>query len=83
MDSHFDRPVVLLCDTWCAALVLTSNTGARGPPSGEWADLAVLESARDLKAQHASILLTFDAVIDALAKAEATGMRQTTTVPKP
>ena len=40
------------------------------PPSGKWADLALLEPARDLKARHASILLTFDAVVDALAKAE-------------
>ncbi|SCX86875.1 iron-sulfur cluster assembly scaffold protein [Microvirga guangxiensis] len=40
------------------------------PPSGKWADLALLEPARDLKARHASILLTFDAVADALAKAE-------------
>ena len=36
------------------------------PPSGKWSDLAYLEPARDLKARHASILLTFDAVIDAL-----------------
>lgn len=41
------------------------------PPSGKWADLALLEPARDLKARHASILLTFDAVVDALAQAEA------------
>jgi len=41
------------------------------PPSGKWAELALLEPARDLKARHASILLTFDAVVDALAKAEA------------
>jgi NifU-like protein involved in Fe-S cluster formation len=39
------------------------------PPSGKWADLALLEPARGLKARHASILLTFDAVVDALAKA--------------
>jgi NifU-like protein involved in Fe-S cluster formation len=41
------------------------------PPPGKWADLALLEPARDLKARHASILLTFDAVVDALAEAEA------------
>ena len=41
------------------------------PPSGRWADLALLEPARDLKARHASILLTFDAVVDALAQAAA------------
>ena len=36
------------------------------PPSGKWADLEVLEPLRDYKARHASILLTFDAVVDAL-----------------
>ena len=36
------------------------------PPTGKWSDLAYLEPARDLKARHASILLTFDAVVDAL-----------------
>lgn len=41
------------------------NAGG-APPSGRWADLAFLEPARDLKARHASILLTFDAVVDAL-----------------
>lgn len=41
------------------------------PPSGKWADLALLEPARDLKARHASILLTFDAVVDALARVKA------------
>jgi NifU-like protein involved in Fe-S cluster formation len=50
------------------------------PPSGKWADLAFLEPARDLKARHASILLTFDAVIDALAKAEVTEKGRTTTI---
>jgi NifU-like protein involved in Fe-S cluster formation len=43
-----------------------------GPaPSGKWADVAVLEPVRDFKARHASTLLTFDAVVDAIAKAEA------------
>ncbi|QTL05554.1 iron-sulfur cluster assembly scaffold protein [Aquabacter sp. L1I39] len=36
------------------------------PPVGKWADLAVLEPVRDYKARHASTLLTFDAVVDAL-----------------
>jgi NifU-like protein involved in Fe-S cluster formation len=48
-------------------------------PSGKWADLALLESARDLKARHASILLTFDAVVDALAQAQAARKEQTVT----
>jgi NifU-like protein involved in Fe-S cluster formation len=38
-------------------------------PEGRWADLAVLEPVRDYKARHASTLLTFDAVIEALEKA--------------
>ncbi|MBB3771379.1 NifU-like protein involved in Fe-S cluster formation [Angulomicrobium tetraedrale] len=35
-------------------------------PGGRWAELAVLEPVRDYKARHASTLLTFDAVVDAL-----------------
>jgi NifU-like protein involved in Fe-S cluster formation len=41
------------------------------PPSGRWSDLAVLEPVRDYKARHASTLLTFDAVVDALDQIEA------------
>jgi NifU-like protein involved in Fe-S cluster formation len=41
------------------------------PPTGRWADLAVLEPVRDYKARHASTLLTFDAVVDALDQIEA------------
>lgn len=42
------------------------------PPSGEkWGDLAVLELVRDYKARHASTLLVFDAVEDAIAQIEA------------
>ena len=41
------------------------------PPAGKWADAAVLEPVRDYKARHASTLLTFDAVVDAVAKAQA------------
>lgn len=40
------------------------------PPSGKWADVGVLEPARDYKARHASMLLTFDAVVDALGQIE-------------
>ena len=40
------------------------------PPSGAWADLAVLEPVRDYKARHASTLLTFDAVVKALDEIE-------------
>ena len=41
------------------------------PPSGNWADVAVLEPVRDYKARHASTLLTFDAVVDAIDQIEA------------
>ena len=41
------------------------------PPDGRWADIAVLEPVRDYKARHASTLLTFDAVADAVTQIEA------------
>jgi NifU-like protein involved in Fe-S cluster formation len=41
------------------------------PPQGRWADAAYLEPVRDYKARHASTLLTFDAVVDALDQIEA------------
>ena len=41
------------------------------PPGGRWADLAVLEPVRDYKARHASTLLVFDAVEQALAEIES------------
>ncbi len=41
------------------------------PPDGRWADLAVLEPVRAVKGRHASTLLVFDAVEQALAEIEA------------
>jgi NifU-like protein involved in Fe-S cluster formation len=41
------------------------------PPDGKWADIAVLEPVRDYKARHASTMLTFDAVADAIDQIEA------------
>jgi NifU-like protein involved in Fe-S cluster formation len=41
------------------------------PPSGKWEDVAVLEPVRDYKARHASTMLTFEAVVDAIGKIEA------------
>jgi NifU-like protein involved in Fe-S cluster formation len=41
------------------------------PPEGRWAEVAVLEPVRDYKARHASTLLTFDAVADAVTQIEA------------
>ena len=46
------------------------------PPSGEkWADLKYLEPVRDYRPRHTSTLLVFDAVAEALDKAEASGGR--------
>jgi NifU-like protein involved in Fe-S cluster formation len=43
-----------------------------GPaPTGKWADCEVLLPVRDYKARHASTLLTFDAVVDAIGQIEA------------
>jgi NifU-like protein involved in Fe-S cluster formation len=41
------------------------------PPAGKWSDIAVLEPVRDFRARHASTLLTFDAVVDAINRIEA------------
>jgi len=41
------------------------------PANGDWADIAVLEPVRDFKARHASTMLTFDAVVDAISQIEA------------
>ncbi|MFZ5675945.1 MAG: iron-sulfur cluster assembly scaffold protein [Pseudomonadota bacterium] len=41
------------------------------PPAGKWQDLEALLPVRDFKARHASTLLTFDAVVDALDQIEA------------
>lgn len=46
------------------------------PPGGRWADLAVLEPVKDYKARHASTLLVFDAVEDAIGQIEAERGRQ-------
>ena len=40
-------------------------------PEGKWEELRVLEPVREFKARHASTMLTFDAVVDAVEKARA------------
>ena len=40
------------------------------PPTGKWGELEALLPVRDFKARHASTLLTFDAVVDAVTQAE-------------
>lgn len=46
------------------------------PPTGRWSDLAVLEPVRDYKARHASTMLPFDAVVEAIGKIEAARQTQ-------
>lgn len=50
-------------------LQMLKHDGA--PPSGRWESLAALEPVRDYPARHASTMLTFDAVADALAQIDA------------
>jgi NifU-like protein involved in Fe-S cluster formation len=50
-----------------ASLMLKANGE---PPTGKWSDMEALEPVREIKARHASILLTFDAVVDALDQIE-------------
>ena len=46
------------------------------PATGKWSDIAVLGPVRDYKARHASTLLTFDAVVDAINQIEAKRARK-------
>lgn len=41
------------------------------PPKGKWDDLKYLEPVREYRARHLSTLLVFDAVVEALEKAES------------
>jgi len=41
------------------------------PPEGRFGELQFLEPVRDYKARHASTMLTFDAVVDAIGQIEA------------
>lgn len=41
------------------------------PPAGRWADLEVLEPVRDYRSRHASVMLTFDAVLRAIEEIRA------------
>jgi NifU-like protein involved in Fe-S cluster formation len=47
------------------------------PPTGRFAELACLESVRDYPARHASTMLTFEAVVDAVGQAEAAQAAET------
>jgi NifU-like protein involved in Fe-S cluster formation len=49
-------------------LKMLKENGA--PPDGRFAELKYLEPVRDYKARHASTMLTFDAVVDAIGQIE-------------
>ena len=49
------------------------------PPQGRWADLKYLQPVREYRARHASTMLTFDAVVDAVDQIEA---RRNGTMPR-
>ncbi len=40
------------------------------PPDGRWAEIKYLEPVRDHRARHASTMLTFDAVVEAIGQIE-------------
>lgn len=63
------RPVAELRDVRDAMRKMLKENGPA--PDGVWSELAALEPVRDYKARHASTLLTFDAVVDALDQIEA------------
>ena len=44
------------------------------PPDGKFAEFAVLEPVKNYRARHASTLLTFDAVVDALKQIAAVNL---------
>jgi NifU-like protein involved in Fe-S cluster formation len=48
------------------------KAGAPAPSGERWVDLKYLEPVRDYRPRHASTLLVFDALCDALDKLEAT-----------
>ncbi len=50
---------------------MLKENGAPPALEDKWADIALLEPVRDFKARHASTMLTFDAVVDAIGQIEA------------
>jgi len=51
------------------AIVMRKMLKDNGPcPEGKWSELAILEPVKNFKSRHASTLLTFDAVNDAIEK---------------
>jgi NifU-like protein involved in Fe-S cluster formation len=49
---------------------MLKENGSPPPADHKWADVALLEPVRDYKARHASTMLTFDAVVDAIGQIE-------------
>ncbi len=41
------------------------------PPGGKWTDLEILTPVREYKGRHASVMLTFDAVVKAIDEIQA------------
>jgi NifU-like protein involved in Fe-S cluster formation len=50
---------------------MLKENGAPPASDDKWADIRLLEPVRDYKARHASTMLTFDAVVDAIGQIEA------------
>jgi NifU-like protein involved in Fe-S cluster formation len=50
---------------------MLKENGAPPATDGKWGEIALLEPVRDYKARHASTMLTFDAVVDAIGQIEA------------
>ena len=51
------------------AIIMRKMLKDNGPsPVGKWSELGILEPVKDFKSRHASTLLTFDAVSDAIEK---------------
>lgn len=58
-----------------AAMLKTNGS----PPTGRFAELAVLEPVKDYPARHASTLLAFEATVEAVRKATAGSETRTST----
>ena len=50
---------------------MLKENGAPPAADDKWGEIALLEPVRDYKARHASTMLTFDAVVDAIGQIEA------------
>ena len=46
------------------------------PPAGKWSDLEILIPVREYKGRHASVMLTFDAVVKAIDQIKGMGQNE-------